>query len=961
MHKSRGVIRVLLGFGILISLSGCLISDQDSAEIFSDGKLPHLLDELVNPKPPADVKQESQNSLLLDVAVIDEGVDYTHPHLQNRVRYDWKDGQITGVGVDVFGNDNWAHPNLYSPWLFGLGAKMSDDHRLTSYSEDPVKDLNALNDKFMNALESEIASSSTLSNSLFRKITKASFHVLGAYQLIQEESKALKTYQQFKEHNRLITAFGFRQDTWEEKSRYPEGYLRAVISEPWEISARRPWPGLDSYEDTPEFARPESKKRKTDFDSFDTDDNYGGVSNLYRFDGYDEFVKVVEKVFEKFDKQTNFTEKFLKPYFEVRKAFEADKIGGGFDAYRSTSDQDSAVRALYASWFAYAYGGSIRTDPLYLIMRDYCRSLSNEDYLQLRTASKDQLKTFFASQLKDSYQLFHEVANYATTPAYSKAAELNTDRAPLQRAVRRYLRDEPKLHKFIDQILSQRGELLLSCDPAAFETVANNPMKDQYSRFSRDDSNPYLEPAGKEASHGTHVSGIISAQDEAIGIFPVRVIVEGIQTRKEKADALRNKFEKEFNAWIKADPTVFYAVIQLLKPHIDELGSASGKEVGADYEKTVAQVTESLSPFMDEVFRAHQLIFYFVDQILKAIEVVGQRHIKIANISLGTEQEIGVGEPSEKEDRVIQHLQFLIYEFFKYKIGQTIQTKAPSTVFVIAGGNSGSWVDGRSRSALPCDIGSPFLAEAAEQMKSAAAPNNDIKNIVCVGSLNKRGELSQFTNLVVNPKVNFFVTYGEKIRSALKTSDCSGIDEMISKEIKRPALYLSSSSSSGISFERFLIDQGRLPEKATDKEKGIVMMREGRKYALARRLLGGLYDAALVHRCITATHDEMQGRWSGTSMATPAIAGYLAKVVIEKMKAAQLTQDKIYSHPDFQPEVLVKDLSKKATYCSKIPESILSKIPAITDVKEMPEYCVLKFDEGKKSSPLPTITSTQSP
>jgi subtilisin family serine protease len=75
--------------------------------------LPSHLSVLVNPAPiETDYASNNKKHKIL-VAVIDSGVDYTHPNLVKNLHFDLdENGQPVGLGYDYAGADHWPHPNL---------------------------------------------------------------------------------------------------------------------------------------------------------------------------------------------------------------------------------------------------------------------------------------------------------------------------------------------------------------------------------------------------------------------------------------------------------------------------------------------------------------------------------------------------------------------------------------------------------------------------------------------------------------------------------------------------------------------------------------------------------------------------------------------------------------------------------------------------------------------------------
>lgn len=88
----------------LLALSACEIVDDQT-------KINSWEQNLANPAPRANnpVSSNSRHRVLL--AVIDTGVDYNHPKLQNNIHYQLSSsGTVLGVGRDFIGQDNWASP-----------------------------------------------------------------------------------------------------------------------------------------------------------------------------------------------------------------------------------------------------------------------------------------------------------------------------------------------------------------------------------------------------------------------------------------------------------------------------------------------------------------------------------------------------------------------------------------------------------------------------------------------------------------------------------------------------------------------------------------------------------------------------------------------------------------------------------------------------------------------------------
>src|SRR5690606_2925794 len=140
----------------------------------------------------------------------------------------------------------------------------------------------------------------------------------------------------------------------------------------------------------------------------------------------------------------------------------------------------------------------------------------------------------------------------------------------------------------------------------------------------------------------------------------------------------------------------------------------------------------------------NRLDYLFFEEIIEAIEYIGEKRIKLANMSLGTKVERGISDGDEAD--INEVFSILDFEYMKYKIDASIKALASKTLFIIAAGNDGNWIDGQTRSALPCDISSPYLKEVPN---GSSLPNNQIDNVLCVGSIGPKGDLSPFTNILL--------------------------------------------------------------------------------------------------------------------------------------------------------------------------------------------------------------------
>jgi len=120
--------------------SSTSIQSQDSIEDFADFPniifrahddqtiIPGSLLKIANPHPSFNT---CNKDFKIKIAVIDTGVDYNHPKLQDKMVYKCSEEQVpVGFGYDDLGNDQWASPYLVRTDY--LNPKLSEEERAKS-------------------------------------------------------------------------------------------------------------------------------------------------------------------------------------------------------------------------------------------------------------------------------------------------------------------------------------------------------------------------------------------------------------------------------------------------------------------------------------------------------------------------------------------------------------------------------------------------------------------------------------------------------------------------------------------------------------------------------------------------------------------------------------------------------------------------------------------------------------
>jgi Subtilase family len=444
----------------------------------------------------------------------------------------------------------------------------------------------------------------------------------------------------------------------------------------------------------------------------------------------------------------------------------------------------------------------------------------------------------------------------------------------------------------------------------------NDFLPDAVKAYQSNYRGPYLADQSVSATHGTHVAGIVAKQDPRIGIVPVRVTTEYVALPESKLNALEDSFVSMMKAWI-ADPVV-QSKMKMAFQKVISVSQKSAREVSGVRELTDVEYEAKFIDFWKprihgSVFQKQSIEHLFIEELKEAIARVGQSGIKVANISLGTSfasvpETLNVDPETELDKSFV----FLKYEVFKHSIAKVLNEKAPGTLFVVAAGNEGKWVDGESRIALPCDVSSPYF-ESAEKALNKKIANNSVQNILCVGSVSHEGKISSFSNITLT-NVPFVFSYGEAIESALRLGDCKGPNQN----------YLEKASL-GLQFPRLeeseLVDGFLNLVKFVKTEPNPRLKRVDEFNRIMQDVGNSLPYVTSDTFCYTSQKSlfakQNSGALSGTSMASPAVAGVTARLLIQKIEKdlaakgqswADIDQKSLYAKPEYQPKILIQDL-----------------------------------------------------
>lgn len=878
--KANALALGSLFFLSIFQLAGCLgISSQDPTKIFVDGQWPSILKklngqllELRNRDAIIErVRQDQQRSDLLRVAVIDNGVDYANPALEKAIAFDVANGEITGAGYDVLGKDNTPSPQLLNPSLFAFGAKDVIDGKILDAPANPLDLLLVSNQDFEKTLREKFANHPELASSFFAKGMNGSINIVGAFKFLKdlearEKDPKAKTPKATDPSNEFIPY---------QPTKTPEvpsqGPVRDQVAAQkhlgeWLHIAKLPW-----------VLEPET----------------GLPLNIPLFDleNVQEFGKILKETFNEVDQRQNFTQKY-QTFLKFLKAWNG-----------KSADHDKALTQLAAALAFKQYGPGIN-DPLYelnirlrkQVVAEIVRKNPNQNWSDFSFNGENVgavLDTILESYQKDLEQ-------WQEKPKLSLSEKVS---------IKTEIEALPQLKALKDWYIKNRGG-----EQTALTAEKNHSKRSSaFRKLLYRARHPFIDSASAETSHGTHVSGIIQNQDPRIRIYPVRVLTQGIKLPEAEKEKITAEFTKRFTEWLQ-DPLVFKAVSQLIKPLADMIGSQNLKST--DPQVLVAELLTLMNATISEEIGKEPTNYLFIGEVIEAIKKVGGQKIKIANISLGTEFKAPVVDPNEgNPEKILKNgYKFLEFEFFKYQIGSAITRFAPNTLFVVANGNSGKWVDGRSQSALPVDLSSPFLAKFEDAKSKLIAPNNQIKNVIGVGSLAVDGQLSSFTNLIISKKTPFIMAEGESVLSPVRSLDPSGIDALTKSHLAK----VNKIGKTSLTLDFNEADSDDTNRKLD--ELSAVMTKQNVLQALVKA----------INTQMVVEFSDHHALMSGTSMASPTAAGLIARDLIEEAIEKGLNPEKIYEHPEFTPEKVIQRTMARA----KVMEGDLYlPLKALTDHK----------------------------
>ncbi len=234
----------------------------------------------------------------------------------------------------------------------------------------------------------------------------------------------------------------------------------------------------------------------------------------------------------------------------------------------------------------------------------------------------------------------------------------------------------------------------------------------------------------------------------------------------------------------------------------------------------------------------------FIEDLRDSFADAEKKGVKIINLSLGG----GFEKPVDgSKDEDIEDFQKYLH-MIKDDLEQIIKSH-PSMLFIAAAGNDGTWSDGSARVQYPCGLSA--------------------ENILCVGSLNKKDQLSSFTNIPLN-NVDLVFMLGENVISTLPSDLCPELVDLQSSLL--PKLGTSSNESQE--------SQANDPEKLAP----LCVMNPDKSFSqnFINMLAAKEKITQTVNKCMK--NKALYGRMTGTSMASPLVAHLAGEIWVKNLK-----------------------------------------------------------------------------
>lgn len=846
-------------------------SYQDPRNFFANGIAPKNFVELSqqrsewihNEQQIVDrVKADQLRKDLVTIAVIDIGADLGHPELKKRLAWDIgpkqyrsKNGKIetyqgiTGIGYDFIGNDNWASPVLLDPWIYSIGSKGFDDQMLiVDQIQDPINYLTQINDSLMNEVIQKIQSSAQLSKTFFSKMTLKNTNVIGLLRLMNMslDDNAMNA---LKSRN-LVLSPSSNKSTLDNNTGAAQ--LLDVLNASWI---------MDSGVGLP------------DFFSQIPPETMAGISELQT---------LLKSIFTK--DNADFS-KLMNSFSNVAKYFSFYH----FDPTSDRGDIRNYSLSRLSEELAFKKLGSGIKHPAYQL------------FLSIRKSKILNPDLKWADLVENTLNVYRSVI--------AKTALNNPQLDPDQNLLTAAAQSD-ELEKFLlaagkDFDMERFLESSITNEKPTFIAGLTKLIRKYALRVKH----ALYHPESIESDHGSHVGGTaIGYLDDNYRLFPIRVNLGLVKAKPKIQKELIIKNLTAMKNWFKI-PAVSRAVKDFMVNNVKSndfedslLKKISSFDVESESGRTALAETMSSvfgNYLISEVKENGIVGLSLMWEIRKAVELIAQRKIHIANLSLGGMSEQPEFRPTmdTPEERLNASFGFIFSEFEKYMIADAITTTGKNTTFFMAAGNSNNFADGKMRSNYPADLRSKWLEKYVKSGEDTL-PGTKTDNVAVVMSLNERGELSNFTNIIFTNKYKLAMR-GEDVQSMTLTQNLSGSGIVLREKfgiLKYAETILNTLDYTDSRFTDALNFFQLSPETFEQNRQLIVDMLQ--TYSENFKLI----------------YNDGTTLMDGTSMATPMTASFALKLLREKLTEKGVTEKEAYGK--FNPSDLLKLVSDHGTLTS---------------------------------------------
>ncbi len=853
---------------LLLIAAACSVETQKGRESFDSNHLPPELAKLANQtlelRPFKEQilarLEQDKNIFTLPVAVIDNGVDLAHPDLVDKYTFRAENGELTGVGHDFMGDDEFSSSILINPEVFAFSAKEIKNGLILLGDENPFQKMIDLDRKISQAVLDKIRANPVLAQSVFSKLSIESFNAFGLYKFLNDETtKSLfnqENYNDLKTEGKLLTV-DFR-----EKAR-----LNEILAKNWDLAT------VYYFLDYPTHKL--------------TSDN--GLSSMMFFMSS---IEHGDLLFQTVKETLNALPETQELKAGIERLVEFRLQRDHSPAPDRVSEINSAANFLSKA-LEYHKQGITAVDPILDLRWNTVQSeVSNLEMTR-------GIQEFPTVTITPNFAAEQISAAQSRVESYRSLLNQLPLSAQEKFQLRAFDRSLKKVKAMAGSYVRERGADLAHIYDANYHSPYTSLLRKYFHR----NRHPYYSDLSEGEVHGTHVSGIIAKQNDALRIYPVRVTTRSALLTKTEFARMVQRYKDEFKTWLQT-PIVAKAIYTKFNKMLP--ANTPEPQTDADRVAFAALLLETMNEAIDMAFESGSLDFIFFDELKQALRHVGEKKIKVANISLGSEQKNPI--PSLKdldpEKDLPAIFSFLNFEFLKFQIGEILSTVSKDTLFVVAAGNSSTWVDGKSHSALPVDVSSRFLAPFEVQGRMIA-PNNHLNNVLGVGSLSPDEDLSDFTNVILGMKTPMIFAVGEKILSPIKQTDLSPVRTVIQSEV--PGLSSQMAISTG-------------DQRFVDKYKELNPAMKDDSNAASKISVYFVRSILQLDSAVTAYSTELAIRYndhreylSGTSMATPAMVGTIGDQIVRRAMAMGLKPEEVYDNPEFTPSMLIQRLMEASS------------------------------------------------